>query len=194
MSQNIASVLSTLGARNLAQQEREVDDYYATDPKALELILPHLQLNNRIWECACGEGHLSKVLEAKGFDVKSTDLIDRGYGLGGVDFLSQSEPWQGDILTNPPFKLADKFVRKGIELLPNGGKMVLFLKLQFLESKLRRALFKKYPPKEIWVSSNRLRCALGGDFARYANSNAVAYAWYVWEKGFAGDPIVRWFN
>ena len=73
----------TLGARNYAQNEREVNDHYATEPKALELLLDHITLDENVWECACGEGHLRKVLEAHGYQVKATDLIDRGYG-GGV--------------------------------------------------------------------------------------------------------------
>lgn len=70
----------------------------------------------------------------------------------------------------------------------------MFLKLQFLEGKARRKLFRKYPPKVVYVSTGRLRCAMNGDFERYANSNAVTYAWFVWVKGFTGDPIIRWIN
>ena len=49
-------------------------------------------------------------------------------------------------------------------------------------------------PKKIYVSSSRLRCAMNGDFEKYAKSNAVSYAWFIWEKGFQGDTVVRWFN
>ena len=70
----------------------------------------------------------------------------------------------------------------------------MFLKVQFLEGKARRKMFEKYPPKYIYVSSGRFRCALIGDFERYAKSNAVSYAWYIWEKGFTGEPTIRWFN
>lgn len=70
----------------------------------------------------------------------------------------------------------------------------MFLKIQFLESKARRKLFRDYPPKYIYVSSSRLKCAMNGDFEKYAKSTAVCYCWYVWEKGFNGEPVVRWFN
>lgn len=69
----------------------------------------------------------------------------------------------------------------------------MFLKLQFLEGKQRKELFKKYPPKVVYVSSSRLICAKNGDFSEY-KSSAVAYAWFVWEKGFKGDPIIKWIN
>jgi len=64
-----------------------------------------------------------------------------------------------------------------------------------LEGQRRRSLFAKYPPKEVWVSSSRLQCVKGGDFEAYKNrSSAAAYAWFVWEKGYSGDTVVKWFN
>lgn len=70
----------------------------------------------------------------------------------------------------------------------------MFLKIQFLEGKSRRELFEKYPPKVVYVSSGRLRCAMNGDFERFAHANAVCYAWYVWEKGYTGETVLRWIN
>ncbi len=191
---NSRSAHATLGARNYAQNERETNDYYATEPKALELLLELETFYPNIWECACGEGHLSKVLEAHGYDVLSSDLIDRGYGMSGIDFLNYTDCFYGDIITNPPYKYAKEFVEKAIEVIPLGHKVAMFLKLQFLESKSRRELFNRYPPKYIYVSSGRLSCAMNGDFEKYSKSNAVTYAWFIWEKGFQGEPIVRWFN
>lgn len=74
----------------------------------------------------------------------------------------------------------------------DGHKVAMFLKLTFLEGKARKQLFQKYPPKTIYVFSSRVCCGKNGVFDR--KNNAVAYAWFVWEKGFQGDPIVRWVN
>lgn len=191
---NSRSSHATLGARNYALNEREENDFYATEPKALELLLEHETFNNDIWECACGDGHLGKVLEEYGYKVKATDLIQRKYGMGGIDFLQVSTNWSGDILTNPPYKYAKEFVEKALEIVKEGNNVVMFLKLQFLEGKARRKMFERYPPKYVYVSSSRLHCALNGDFEKFAKSNAVAYAWYIWEKGYTGEPTIRWFN
>ena len=164
-------------------------------PKAVELLLEVERFNKHIWECACGEGHISKVLEAAGYDVRSTDIVDRGYGTGGVDFLDGEHRWDGDIITNPPYKHAKEFVEKAIQSVKDGAKVAMFLKLTFLESKSRKELFAKYPFKTLYVSSSRLQCAKNGDFAKYKSAGtAVAYGWYVWEKGFKGLPSVRWIN
>ena len=190
-----------LGASNHTDKERELDDFYATDPKALEIFLQalerdNLKLHSNIWECACGQGHLSKVLEDKGYNVWSTDLIDRGYGKSGIDFLTYSpnEKWNGDILTNPPYKYAKEFVEKGLELVNIGNYVVMLLKIQFLEGQARLKLFKQYPPRYVYVNSKRQQCAKNGDFETYSAGvgTAICYCWFVWQKGFKGDPIIRW--
>lgn len=143
---NKHSTFVTLGASNHTGAEREPNDYYATHPKAAEMLCDEIELSHRIWECACGEGHLAKVFERRGHEVKATDLIFRGYGDGGVDFLSQLEMFDGDIVTNPPYKYATEFVKHALELVPNGRKVAMFLKITFLEGKRRYEMFRKYPP------------------------------------------------
>ena len=80
---NYQSVVGCLGAHNLTEDQRDENDYYATQPVAAEWLVKLEDLSPDIWECACGEGHLSKVFEKHGFTVRSTDLIDRGFGEGG---------------------------------------------------------------------------------------------------------------
>lgn len=72
----------------------------------------------------------------------------------------------------------------------------MFLKLQFMEGKERKHLFTKFPPKTVYVSSSRILCAKNGDFEglKASGGSAVAYAWYVWEKGFKGNTTVKWIN
>jgi hypothetical protein len=189
---NKKSTFTTLGASNHSEGEREMDDYYATEPMAMELLLEKENFSN-VWENACGQGHLAEILKQKGILSKATDLVDRGYGVGGVDFLQELEKWEGDIITNPPYKFAQEFVERAMDIMVDGRKLAMFLKLTFLEGKGRKKMFLKYPPKIIYVSSSRLKCALGGKFEDMGSS-AAAYGWFVWVKGFIGDPIIKWIN
>lgn len=193
---NHKSTFSIIGASNHSETEREQNDFYATDPKALELLLDLEEFDPFVWECSCGKGHLSEVLKERGHIVRSTDLIDRGYGQGGVDFLAVNERFNGDIITNPPYSMAKEFVEHALEIVCEGNRVAMFLKLTFLESKSRREMFDKYPPEYIYVSSSRLQCAMNGDFETYrkGSGTAIAYGWFVWRKGFTGEPKVRWFN
>lgn len=187
-------VFTTLGASNHVDSERDLHDYYATEPKATKLLLEIVDLDDNVWECAAGGGHMADIIAATGRNVFKSDLISRRDDIEVINFLTTDKKFDGDIVTNPPYKYAQEFVEKGMELIPDGKKLVLFLKVTFLEGQKRRDLFEKYPPKEVWVSSSRLRCVKGGDFSSKGNSSAVAYAWFVWEKEFEGDPIIKWFN
>ena len=145
-----------------------------------------------ILEPACGEGHITKVLKEHGYSVFSYDKVYRGFGMQ-MDFFDR-DYWFGDIITNPPYKLALPFVKHALDIIEDGFKVAMFLRLLFLESKARAEFFKKCPPKIVYVSAKRLTCAKNGDFERYKGSNAQAYAWFVWQKGYKGQTVVDWIN
>jgi len=196
---NSKSVYSCLGASNHSTEEREQHDYYATPPIATEMLCEIETFSKDILEPCCGEGHIAKVLEVHGYNVESMDLIDRGFGKGGIDFLEYNEVVNKDIITNPPYNMAQEFVEHAMEIITDGHKVAMFLKLSFLEGKDRRKMFKKYPPKTVWVSSSRLGCGKNGEFKKDKKGNlkadsAVAYCWFIWEKGFNGNPEICWFN
>ena len=199
---NTKSAFVTIGSNCHSERDREKDDFYSTDPKSLEIFLNAIErdgikLHTNIWECACGQGHLSKVLEENGYNVLSTDLVYRGYGIVDIDtdFLNGKyythTKFNGDILTNPPYKYAKEFVEKALEKIEWGHYVVMFLKIQFLEGKARRKMFEKSPPKYIYVNSERQLCYMNGDLNNKMSS-ATCYCWFIWEKGFKGDPIVKW--
>ena len=191
------STFITLGASNHTGKEREINDYYATDPMAIDCLLSEgAVINHKIWECACGQGHLSERLKSFGYDVYSTDLVDRGYGIGNIDFLECNDEWDGDILTNPPYKYAYEFITHALELIPDGHKVFMFLKLQFLEGKKRRKLFDTGQLKTLYVSSSRILCAKNAEFQKMKDGggSAVAYGWYEFEKGYSGDTVIKWIN
>ena len=190
------SVYTTLGASSHTSEERQLDDYYATEPFAIDVLCGVETFDGKIWECACGEGHLSKRLEELGYHVISTDLINRGYGSGGVDFLCCTTTLADNIVTNPPYGSALEFCEKALGLIPNGGKVAMFLRVQFLEGKKRKEFFKQSPPKVVYVSSSRLQTAKNGEFERMkaGGGSAVAYAWFVWEKGYLGKTTIEWVN
>ena len=188
---NKAATFATLAASNHSKGEREVNDYYATEPKAVELLLQKEKFSSIILEPSCGEGHISRVLLDNGYAVKSSDLIDRGFG--EVKDYFEVDEFCGDIITNPPYKVALDFVKHSLDIIPEGNKVAMFLKLQFLEGKARKEFYKENPPKKIYVASGRLNCAKNGKFEEF-KSSAVAYAWFMWEKGYQGSPEIDWIN
>ena len=191
---NKTSLFACLGASNHSAEERAGYDFYSTDPRMAEELCKHVELVN-VWECACGAGHLAKVFERYGLLGRATDIVDRGYGESGVDFLLQTEQWNGDIVTNPPYKYAREFVEHALRLVRNGSLVCMFLKLTFLEGQGRRGFFERYPPSNVIVSVKRVQCAKNGDFEKYPlTGSAAAYAWFIWQKGYKGEPILSWCN
>ncbi len=192
------SVMRSLGASGA--EPRAERDYYATDPKAAEWLLriEDIPKDRPIWECACGELHLSNVFSKYGYDVVSTDIVARVQGVAEYDFLQPvSDERFGrarcTIITNPPYRHALDFIRRSLEWVADGSKVCMFLRLQFLEGRGRRDFFSLFPPRRIWVSSSRIRCARNGDFSR-GNNSVMCFAWFVWEKGYTGLTEIGWFN
>ena len=145
---NSNAAFATIGAVGHANEEREQYDYYATEPKAVELLLEVEKFHPHIWECACGGGHMANVLKEHGYIVAQSDLIDRGCADFTMDFLDADEGFEGDIITNPPYKYAKEFVEKAIEVVRDGGKVAMFLQLAFLTSQSRKEMFEKHPPRQ----------------------------------------------
>ena len=191
---NSKAVYSTLAASNHSDTDRENNDYYATPPKAVEELLKREKFNHSVWECAVGGGHISEILKQNGYDVKCSDIIDRGYTDTEIaDFLHterDKNDFARDIITNPPYSMATEFVKHALDISMDGTKVAMFLKIQFLETKKRYELFKEYPPKKIYVFVNRVNCGKNGVFGK--ESSAVCYCWFVWEKGYQDKPIVDW--
>lgn len=182
----------TMGASNHTERVRAEDDFYSTNPIAIDYLLQHEDFAENIWECACGNGKLSKRLEEKGHNVKSTDLVYRGYGeKESIDFLIQDQVFDGDIITNPPYNLALEFVEKALEL--SNRKVAMFLKIQFLETKKRYLnLFKENPPKKVLVFVKRMACYREDDTS--FRSSAICFCWIIWDKEYDGATVLDWID
>lgn len=129
--------------------------------------------------------------------MRTSDIIQRTPTTEVYDFLSiGNTSWDGDIITNPPYKLATEFIYKALSIISDANKVAMFLKLQFMEGKERKHLFTNFPPKTIYVSSSRILCAKNAEFERMrvGGGSAVAYAWYVWVKGYKGPTTIKWIN
>lgn len=191
---NQHSLFAIIGASNHSDKEREENDYYATDPKAIDCLKEKIDLPHVVLEPSCGAGHLSKRLEELGHKVYSYDKIDRGYGEVQDYFFMEKMPDDCEcIITNPPYKHAAEFVLKSLDMLPDGGLCCMFLKTTFLEGLQRwEKIYCKYPPVKVLQFVRRIVCAKNGQFGDY--SSAVSYAWFVWKKGFTGLPTIEWIN
>lgn len=172
-------VFATIGATNHTEKTRPNNDYYTTDPIAIDLLQKHHLLGKgKYWECACGKGDLSERLKYYGYDVYSSDISDHGYGDTGIDFLNQNRQFE-NILTNPPYTLITDFILKGLELAENS--LYIFGRIQLLESMGRwEAIFRGNPPTYVCPFVKRVSCYHDG--VKDNKGSAVCYAWFIWHK------------
>jgi hypothetical protein len=167
--------------------ERAENDFYPTPDHVTMDIMRLEKFCGDIWEPACGDGAMSKVLSIKGNPVYSSDLIDRGYGSAPVNFLTTYRK-VNNIITNPPFILAEKFVYHALQNASN--KVAMFLKLSFLEGAARKIMFEQTPLARVYVYSKRVSLRRNGEGKQ--GSGMIAFAWFVWEQWFEGEPVIRW--
>ncbi len=181
---------------------RAENDYYATNPsdtkEFLELIDKEYRLDgSKIIEPAAGEGHIVNVLKSRYPHSKiiSRDLVDRGIDEieSGVDFLSDNREEHYDFtITNPPFNIAKDFIDRSLQI---SDVAFIFAKLQFLEGVSRKPWFANVPLKYVYVYSHRANPWRNGkstDENGKKWSSTMAFAWYVFDQSYDGEPIVRW--
>lgn len=180
-------------------RERVEDDYYATPYVGTQMLLDNVDFTGNFLEPCVGGGHIADVIKKyyDKADVLGSDLVDRGYPNTLVaDFLTYDFDRKFDnIITNPPYSLAQEFLEKGMEVVNNNGKIAMFLKIQFLEGAKRREMFKNYPPKYIYVFTKRQNPWRNGsqvDEKGKPWSSTMCFAWFIWEKGSKSEPIIRW--
>lgn len=165
------------------------DDLYETPESATRALLRCEALPTRIWEPACGRGAIARLLRDKGHEVMSTDLVDYGWqgqDASRMDFLFERKAPAGFdcIVTNPPYKNAEAFVRQAVRLCP---KVVMLLRLAFLEGEGRSGIIDSHLAR-VHVFRKRIPGMYQDSYTGKRGNSAMAFAWFVWERDHCG-PI-----
>lgn len=170
-------------ARNVMASRKEGADsldLFPTPPWATRALCELLNSDlshKRVWEPACGLGHMVRPLAEYFETVFASDVHDYGHGQV-LDFL---RPYEGPafdwIITNPPFRLAEQFAHTAIDRATEG--VALLVRTAFLESVGRYAsLFSRRPPKAVLQFTERVPMHRGRVVEN--GSTATAYCWLVW--------------
>lgn len=195
-------------ARERRVTSRKDADFWITPRWATEALLDREILPRCVWEPACGDGAMARVLQDRGIEVVATDLHDRGFifGRGRRDFLLEREmPQREDeffsfrptaIVTNPPFSLLDRFIEHAHSLAPR--KICFFAPTGALSGQKRGAFYTKHPWSRVWIFSRRVTL-LAGELAVNGVTEAPAemrgnqnFAWFVMEKHAPGGTQIGW--
>ena len=147
-------------------RQGSVDDFQ-TPPIALKPLIPYLNKNWKIWECAAGKGNLSNGLKRLGFDVYPTDI------LFGYNFLFDKLPEFDCIITNPPFSLKQEFLERAYSF---NVPFAFLLPLTTFEGKKRQKLFREYG-LEVILFDKRINFETPSG---KGSGSWFATAWFTW--------------
>ena len=167
--------------------QRLKSDKYQTPYSMTHQLLNHEGFYGSILEPACGKRAIVDILHDRGFTPAFYDIADNPK----QDFLKERVKFY-NIITNPPFSLAKEFIQKAKELYRD--KIAFLLPLSYLHGQERYKLnifdelgriyvFTRYP-----MLTEKIR-----KDGKY-NTGMVAYAWYIWQKGYNLDPVIRWID
>lgn len=173
--------------------ERPKGDFYATPPSAVEALLSVEKFGHTVLEPCCGNGAISKVLEAHQYNVISRDLHDWGYGETGKDFLTEPIIDVDAVITNPPFKYSVEFAERAMESVHNRyGKVAMLNRVQWLEGQKRRKMFERTRLSKVWVFSKRIPRMHRFDFDGKPGTSLLCFAWFVFDWRYGGDTKLGW--
>lgn len=177
---------------------RAAFEFYPTPPEATRALLSVENFDGDIWEPACGDGAISRELTTAGYSVTSTDLIERGFGTGGQNFLKSGETLAKHIVTNPPYGthgLGDAFVRRAlIHTAKTGGTVAMLLNLRSLANPDRHHKFTKTPPAAIYILDDLTCWPEGKPTSSTARIARQQYYWAVWKPGHTGATKLGWLS
>lgn len=177
-----------------ATLEARKDDLYETPAVAVQALMHAEKLPHRLWECAAGRGAIVDVLRAGGHEVLASDLVDYSEPthFPRRDFLMEHKVPTGceAIVTNPPFKLADEFVRHALDLCP---RVIMLLRLAYLESQGRTDILEHRGLARVHLFRKRLPMMHRDGYTRTSKqgSSAIPFAWFVWDRAHSGPTELR---
>ncbi len=181
---------------------REGRDFYATPAWVTEALLHHVRLRGPVWEPCCGDGAMSRVIEGAGYGVHSSDLVDRGYGKAGVDFLACKSVPAGcrSIVTNPPYGETGvhtgqsrsptamlRFLRHSLALTESvRGQLALLVRLQWIPGQRAAGIMTAAPFSAVIMLKDRIQWF---DMGAETNRAQHHHAWVVFDYEHpAGQP------
>lgn len=175
---------------------RDPGDFYIEPAWAVDLLLDAEPFYGDVYDPACGSGVIVRQFRARGIDAFGTDIVSRGFAPGGRDFLDYAPTDHrpaANIVSNPPYALAQAFVEKALSIATH--KVAMLVQAKFPYSQRRHALFSQRPPARIYFLSTRPSMPPGDKLLAgtvVAKGGKLDYAWIVWSKDHRGPTQAHW--
>jgi hypothetical protein len=174
---------------------REINDFYIEPEWCSLRLFQEEKFDGPIWDPACGQGTIVASALKSGLAAAGSDLIDRGFDstLTPCDFLLTDIP-ATNVVSNPPFGVAEKFVEKALKLAER--KVAMLLPANWVQGDKRSRWLASTPLRRVYFITPRPSMPPGHVLAAGGKpgNGTTDYAWFVWMRGYDGAPEVRWLR
>ncbi|MDE2469414.1 MAG: hypothetical protein KGL35_11875 [Bradyrhizobium sp.] len=169
--------------------DRVTNDWYIEPRWCVDALLDREAFTGTVIDPCCGAGNIIRACQDRGMHARGADIMDRGSGFETADWRS----WIAapNVITNPPYGQINEFIERMVEIAAR--KVCILARLALLEGAERGKLFDRTPLARVWVSRRRISMPPGGSDIK-ASGGSIAYAWFVWERGYIGAPALGWFS
>lgn len=173
---------------------REANDWYREPPWCSERLFVEEKFEGRICDPAAGGGNIIRSAASAGLDTIAFDIVDRGFPLYNVGDFLMSGSRHDNIVSNPPFGVAEAFVTKALSC--SHRKVAMLLPANWVQGDKRSRWLAQTPLRRVWFITPRPSMPPGHVLAAGGKpgNGTTDYAWFVWLRGYDGAPEVRWLR
>jgi hypothetical protein len=173
--------------RALHRYARQGEDWYCEPDYTVRSLFDRARFTGPIHDPCCGRGMIPTVASEYGYQAGGSDLVARGYGVGGVDFLRDATRRQ-TLIFNPPFRIATSFVLHALDV---AREVAVLVKVQFLNTQSRyEKLYSRRPPYVLVLS--RRPSMPPGDVNQKPRNGTDEFIWCIWGVGSVGVATMDW--
>ena len=180
-------------ARALHQQPLAAEFWYQEPEGVTEKLMWEVKFRGPVHDPCCGEGHIPLVAQRFGYQATGSDIVDRGFGVGGVDFFADMTPRE-TLIFNPPSgrnqdpTLSTRFILHALEV---AEEVAAIVPVPMLCGQWRRDnLYRPHPRRYVLTLAERPSMPPGGRGIP-AKNGTMDYCWIVWVRGYAGPTELR---
>jgi hypothetical protein len=174
--------------------ERDEHDFYV-EPQWVDVRLFEAErFDGRIWDPAAGIGRIVTAAQAAGYEATAGDIVDRGCADYVEDFFLSLGGHGSNIVCNPPFGVAEKFVAVALKLAVR--KVAMLLPANWIQGDKRSRWLETTPLRRVWFLSPRPSMPPGAVIVagQKPGNGTTDFAWFVWLPGYDGFPEIRWLR
>lgn len=195
MTDLTASLRGPLRKRESKIWAREANDWYCEPGWCSRRLFEEEQFAGSVLDPACGRGAILDSAKAAGLHVDAGDIVDRGYpGVIVGNFFDVHSITANNIVSNPPFGIAEPFVEHALNLA--WSKVAMLLPANWVQGDKRSRWLQTTPLRRVYFITPRPSMPPGHIIAAGGKpgNGTTDYAWFVWLRGYDGTPEVRWLR